>query len=90
MEDKTMRRYVWSFLVRQEIYCIPDSRYRIPLQAPIAMAREIKNRAAVLDTVVQAVEIKHPMVRAFRHPIHALLTDVTDIYPSAVATFVYR
>ncbi|KZT73623.1 zf-C3HC-domain-containing protein [Daedalea quercina L-15889] len=38
-----------------------DSIYRIPLQAPMAMAREIKSRAAALDTVMQGVEIKHPM-----------------------------
>ncbi|PCH42491.1 zf-C3HC-domain-containing protein [Wolfiporia cocos MD-104 SS10] len=37
------------------------SIYRIPLQAPLAMAREIKSRALALDSVLQGVEIKHPL-----------------------------
>lgn len=64
--------------LRTSYYCIElinfvsDSIYRIPLQAPIFMAREIKARAAALDTVMQEVEIKHPMVRTFRRLIDTL------------------
>ena len=41
-----------------------DSIYRIPLQAPLSTIREIKSRAALLDTVMTGVEIKHPLVSA--------------------------
>ncbi|KAJ3767777.1 zf-C3HC-domain-containing protein [Lentinula raphanica] len=38
-----------------------DSIYRIPLQSPAATVQNIKVNAAVLDTVLQDVEIKHPL-----------------------------
>lgn len=54
-----------NHVVLPELILVSDSIYRIPLQAPIAMTREIKARATALDTVMQEVEIKHPMVRTF-------------------------
>ena len=39
-----------------------DSIYCIPLQAPGAMIREIKDRAAVMEHVIKDVLIKHPLV----------------------------
>ncbi|CDO74994.1 hypothetical protein BN946_scf184945.g66 [Trametes cinnabarina] len=41
-----------------------DSIYHVPLQAPLATIRDIKSRAIVLDTVMQGVEIKHPLVQS--------------------------
>lgn len=38
------------------------SIYRVPLQTPAVMARELKMRADKLATVMQDVEIKHPLV----------------------------
>ncbi|KAJ7931421.1 zf-C3HC-domain-containing protein [Mycena leptocephala] len=40
--------------------CDP-SIYRIPLQAPAVMIREIKTSAAVLDPIMQQMEVKHPL-----------------------------
>ncbi|KAJ7903640.1 hypothetical protein B0H14DRAFT_3079749 [Mycena olivaceomarginata] len=40
--------------------CDP-SIYRIPLQAPAVMIREIKTSAAILDPVMQEMEVKHPL-----------------------------
>ncbi|KAJ7158859.1 zf-C3HC-domain-containing protein [Mycena filopes] len=40
--------------------CDP-SIYRIPLQAPAVMVREIKTAAAVLDPIMQNMEVKHPL-----------------------------
>ena len=59
--------FITPYLCTKLIYA-SDSIYRIPLQAPASMAREIKARAAALDTVMQEVEIKHPMVRTFPPP----------------------
>jgi hypothetical protein len=39
------------------------SIYRIPLQAPAAMARDIKSNAIKLEAVLHDVEVKHPLVR---------------------------
>ena len=39
------------------------SIYRIPLQAPAAMARDIKSNAIKLEAVLLDVEVKHPLVR---------------------------
>ena len=38
--------------------------YRIPLSSPAAMAKEIKTRARSLESILEGVEIKHPLVRA--------------------------
>ena len=40
--------------------------YRIPLSSPAAMAKEIKSRARSLESILEGVEIKHPLVRAIR------------------------
>ncbi|KAK7690721.1 hypothetical protein QCA50_005820 [Cerrena zonata] len=40
------------------------SIYRVPLQTPAVMARELKMRADKLATVMQDVEIKHPLTSA--------------------------
>ncbi|KAF7330464.1 hypothetical protein MVEN_02485500 [Mycena venus] len=40
--------------------CDP-SIYRIPLQAPAVMVREIKTAATVLDPIMQQIEVKHPL-----------------------------
>jgi hypothetical protein len=37
--------------------------YRIPLSSPAAMAKEIKTRARSLESILEGVEIKHPLVR---------------------------
>jgi hypothetical protein len=37
--------------------------YRIPLAAPAVMAKEIKTRARSLESVLEGVEIKHPLVQ---------------------------
>jgi hypothetical protein len=41
-----------------------DSIYRIPLQSPASTVQNIKMNAAVLDTVLQDVEIKHPLTQS--------------------------
>jgi len=38
------------------------SIYRIPLQAPAVMARDIKSNAIKLEAVLHDVEVKHPLV----------------------------
>ncbi|KAH9916168.1 C3HC zinc finger-like-domain-containing protein [Fomitopsis serialis] len=53
-----------------------DSIYRISLQAPAAMAREIKSRAAALNCVMQDVEIKHPMTST---QIQSLLSTISAV-----------
>jgi hypothetical protein len=37
--------------------------YRIPLASPAVMAKDIKNRARSLESVLESVEIKHPLVQ---------------------------
>lgn len=37
--------------------------YRIPVSSPAAMARDIKIKAIALETVLQGVEVTHPLVR---------------------------
>ncbi|KZT02602.1 zf-C3HC-domain-containing protein [Laetiporus sulphureus 93-53] len=50
--------------------------YRIPLHTPLAMARDVKARAVALDTVLQDVEIKHPLTPA---QIHSLLSIISSV-----------
>jgi hypothetical protein len=45
------------------------SIYRIPLQAPVVMARDIKSNAIKLEAVLYDVEVKHPLVRHAFLPI---------------------
>ena len=42
------------------------SIYRIPLQTPAAMARDIKSNAIILEEVLHDVEVKHPLVGCTR------------------------
>ncbi|KAH9003036.1 zf-C3HC-domain-containing protein [Lactarius hatsudake] len=35
--------------------------YRIPLSSPAAMAKEIKTRARTLESILEGIEIKHPL-----------------------------
>ncbi|KAJ7274503.1 C3HC zinc finger-like-domain-containing protein [Mycena haematopus] len=42
------------------LQCDP-SIYRVPLQAPALMVREIKTSAALLDPIIQQMEVKHPL-----------------------------
>lgn len=53
------------FPMRSQLNLIahPDSIYRIPLQSPASTVQNIKLNALTLDTVLQDVEIKHPLVR---------------------------
>ena len=40
-----------------------DSVYRLPVQSPSAAAKEIKSRALDLQSVLEEVLVKHPLVR---------------------------
>ncbi|KAI9057252.1 zf-C3HC-domain-containing protein [Trametes sanguinea] len=54
-----------------------DSIYHVPLQAPLATIRDIKSRAIVLDTVMQGVEIKHPLTAAQVQSILSIVSSVS-------------
>ena len=67
MEEAAMR---WWVLRRSLHGYAPGSSdaalsdvYRIPLTSPGVMAKEIKNRARSLESVLEGVEIKHPLVQ---------------------------
>ncbi|EED82177.1 predicted protein [Postia placenta Mad-698-R] len=53
------------------------SIYRIPLQAPLAMAREVKMRAVALDAVLQGVKIKHPLTTTQTQSLCSTISSVT-------------
>ncbi|THH31717.1 hypothetical protein EUX98_g2483 [Antrodiella citrinella] len=55
--------------------CDP-SIYRVPLYAPVAMARELKSRAEKMDQVLQGVEIRHPMTAS---QVQSLLSTVKAV-----------
>ena len=40
-----------------------DSVYHLPVQSPSATAKEIKSRALDLQSVLEEVQVKHPLVR---------------------------
>ena len=40
-----------------------DSVYRLPVQSPSATAKEVKSRALDLQSVLEEVQVKHPLVR---------------------------
>ncbi len=46
------------------------SIYRIPLQSPSVLLRDIKANATSLDSLLDDVEIKHPLVSAIFFPFH--------------------
>ncbi|KAI0671486.1 zf-C3HC-domain-containing protein [Trametes maxima] len=54
-----------------------DSIYHVPLQAPLATIRDIKTRAAALDTVMQGVEIKHPLTASQVQPVFGIISSVS-------------
>ncbi|OSD06443.1 zf-C3HC-domain-containing protein [Trametes coccinea BRFM310] len=54
-----------------------DSIYHVPLQAPLATIRDIKSRAIILDTVMQGVEIKHPLTAAQVKSILSIVSSVS-------------
>lgn len=54
------------------------SIYRIPLQAPATMAKDIKSNASKLESVLLDVEVKHPLVRASRLELLEMLMSVLD------------
>ncbi|OCH94420.1 zf-C3HC-domain-containing protein [Obba rivulosa] len=53
-----------------------DTIYRIPLQTPHAMAKEIKARALALDPVLQGVDVKHPMASS---QVQALVSTIHSV-----------
>ncbi|KAI0926010.1 hypothetical protein AcV5_008590 [Taiwanofungus camphoratus] len=53
-----------------------QSIYRIPLQTPLAMSREIKSRAVALDAVLEGVEIKHPLTSP---QVQSLLSTISSV-----------
>ncbi|KAI0058669.1 zf-C3HC-domain-containing protein [Artomyces pyxidatus] len=55
--------------------CDPDV-YRIPLSSPAAMARETKSRALMLESVLEDVQVKHPLTST---QVQALLATVASI-----------
>ncbi|KAI9000613.1 zf-C3HC-domain-containing protein [Trametes punicea] len=54
-----------------------DSIYHVPLQAPLATIRDIKTRAIALDTVIQGVQIKHPLTAAQVQSILSIISSVS-------------
>ncbi|KAJ7034949.1 zf-C3HC-domain-containing protein [Mycena alexandri] len=56
--------------------CDP-SIYRIPLQAPAVMVREIKTAAAVLDPIMQNMEVKHPLTASQLASLRATVSAFT-------------
>ncbi|PSR79015.1 hypothetical protein PHLCEN_2v7202 [Hermanssonia centrifuga] len=52
------------------------SIYRVPLQTPASMAKEIKARASKLDLVMQNVHIKHPLTSA---QVQALVSTIGSV-----------
>ena len=50
--------------------------YRIPLSSPAGMAKEIKARARSLESILDGVEIKHPLVRAIRPPRSTIISSL--------------
>ncbi|KAJ3929177.1 MAG: zf-C3HC-domain-containing protein [Lentinula lateritia] len=56
-----------------------DSIYRIPLQSPASTVQNIKINAATLDTVLQDVEIKHPLTAS---QLSSLQSAISSFDPS--------
>ncbi|KAJ6513364.1 C3HC zinc finger-like-domain-containing protein [Mycena sanguinolenta] len=62
--------------------CDP-SIYRIPLQAPAVMVREIKTCAAQLDPIMQQMEVKHPLTTTQLASLRNTISAFTLPSPSA-------
>jgi hypothetical protein len=54
--------------------------YRIPLASPAAMAKEVKTRARSLESILEGVEIKHPLVQV-TSPVQGSLSDSFRVSP---------
>ncbi|KAJ4479985.1 zf-C3HC-domain-containing protein [Lentinula aciculospora] len=52
-----------------------DSIYRIPLQSPASTIQNIKINAAMLDTVLQDVEIKHPLTASQLSSLQSIISS---------------
>ncbi|KAJ7178579.1 hypothetical protein C8R43DRAFT_942225 [Mycena crocata] len=55
----------------------PASIYRIPLQAPAVMLRELKSSAVVLDPIMEQMEVKHPLTASQLASLRATITALT-------------
>jgi hypothetical protein len=64
--------------------------YRIPLSSPAAMAKEIKTRARSLESILDGVEIKHPLVSAIRPRVPLPHHSYTVLDPSSGPYVGYR
>ncbi|KAF8896576.1 C3HC zinc finger-like-domain-containing protein [Infundibulicybe gibba] len=69
--------------------CDP-SIYRIPLQAPIVMVRDLKFSAMALDPLLEGVQIKHPLtsgqLNSLRSTISSFALPPTTLTPVAETT----
>ncbi|EMD31351.1 hypothetical protein CERSUDRAFT_119917 [Gelatoporia subvermispora B] len=54
-----------------------DNIYRIPLQTPHTMAKEIKSRALTLEPLLEGVQVKHPMASS---QVQALVSTVHSVH----------
>ncbi|KAJ7227082.1 C3HC zinc finger-like-domain-containing protein, partial [Mycena pura] len=65
--------------------CDP-SIYRVPLQAPSIMIRELKTKALVLDPIMQQIEVKHPLsagqLASLRSAIHDFTLATLGEFPA--------
>jgi hypothetical protein len=44
------------------VYLVLASIYRIPLKSPAVLIRDIKSNAQKMDTLLEGVNVKHPLV----------------------------
>ncbi|EGN98934.1 hypothetical protein SERLA73DRAFT_181664 [Serpula lacrymans var. lacrymans S7.3] len=52
------------------------SIYRIPLQSPLAMARDMKLNALTLEPVLQGVQVRHPLSNAQLKTLRSIIATV--------------
>ncbi|KAF5392201.1 hypothetical protein D9757_001412 [Collybiopsis confluens] len=55
-----------------------DSIYRIPLQSPATIVQNIRLNAVILDSVLQGVEVKHPLTTS---QLNSLQTVISSFNP---------
>lgn len=68
---KTKQCDGWScnyYRIPPRLTYIVASIYRVPLQTPAVMIREVKARADKLESVLENVQIKHPLVSVTCNP----------------------
>ncbi|KDQ59369.1 hypothetical protein JAAARDRAFT_192884 [Jaapia argillacea MUCL 33604] len=58
-----------------------DSIYRIPLQTPALMAREIKTRAVRLTRLLQGVQIRHPLTSSQLQSLRSVISSILPPFP---------